>query len=117
MTEQTQQDPRSKHRSEQMPPHEDVGQPGLTAETGPTPDHGEQTWQGHGRLEGRRTLITGGDSGIGRAVAIAFAREGSDVAINYLPEEQEDAEATAELIREAGQQAFLYPQDLSLIHI
>lgn len=112
MTEQIQQDPRSKHRSEQMPPHEDVGQPGLTAETGPTPDHGEQTWQGHGRLEGRRTLITGGDSGIGRAVAIAFAREGSDVAINYLPEEQEDAEATAELIREAGQQAFLYPQDI-----
>lgn len=112
MTEQTQQDPRSKHRSDEMPPHEDVGQPGLTSETGPTPDHGEQTWKGHGRLEGRRTLITGGDSGIGRAVAIAFAREGSDVAINYLPEEQEDAEATASLIREAGRQAFLYPQDI-----
>lgn len=112
MTEQTQQDPRGKHRSDEMPPHEDVGQPGLTSETGPTPDHGEQTWTGHRRLQGRRTLITGGDSGIGRAVAIAFAREGSDVAINYLPEEQEDAEATAELIREAGQQAFLYPQDI-----
>ena len=112
MTEQTQQDPRSKHRSEEMPAHEDIGQPGLTSETEPSPDHGEKTWVGHGRLEGRKTLITGGDSGIGRAVAIAFAREGADVAINYLPEEQEDAESTAALIREAGRQAFLYPQDI-----
>lgn len=76
------------------------------------PDHGESTYQGSGKLTGLRTLITGGDSGIGRAVALAFAREGADVAITYLPEEQDDADATMELVRSAGRAGFAYAADL-----
>ncbi|MDH6182588.1 NAD(P)-dependent dehydrogenase (short-subunit alcohol dehydrogenase family) [Microbacteriaceae bacterium SG_E_30_P1] len=86
-------------------------QPGLTGDTNPAPDHGESSYVGTGKLTGRRALITGGDSGIGRAVAIAFAREGADVAIVHLPEEQEDAASTAELIAEAGRKALLIPGD------
>lgn len=94
-------DPRHAHREEGFPQqHQD--QPGHTDETTPKPDHGEESYVGHGRLEGRRALITGGDSGIGRAAAIAFAREGADVAIAHLPEEQADADETVALIREAG---------------
>lgn len=112
MTTETTQDPRDKYKNDDYPAHEDVGQPGLTDETRPSPDHGEESYVGHRRLEGKKTLITGGDSGIGRAVAIAFAREGSDLAIVYLPEEEEDAQATAELVREAGRKVAIYPQDL-----
>ncbi|MEV4775817.1 SDR family oxidoreductase [Microbacterium sp. LWO13-1.2] len=94
-------DPRTLHTGGPFPPQQQ-DQPGLTDETRPTPDHGESSYVGHGRLEGRRALITGGDSGIGRAVAIAFAREGADVAIVHMTEEQEDADATLEQVRAAG---------------
>ena len=83
-------------------PAQEQSQPGLTGQTLPTPDHGESTYRGSGRLTGRRALITGGDSGIGRAVALAFAREGADVAIAHLPEEQKDADDTLALVRDAG---------------
>ncbi|HWM35206.1 MAG TPA: SDR family oxidoreductase [Pseudolysinimonas sp.] len=87
-------------------------QPGLTGPTEPTPDHGEKTYQGTGRLEGTRALITGGDSGIGRAVAIAYAREGADVAISYLPEEEQDAADTVALIEKAGRRSLTLPGDV-----
>ncbi|MBD7957472.1 SDR family oxidoreductase [Microbacterium sp. Sa4CUA7] len=107
----TTQDPRDKHHDGEFPAQHQQ-QPGLTTETLPTPDHGEQSYRGSGRLEGRRALITGGDSGIGRAVAIAFAREGADVAIAHLPEEQADAEATVALIEDAGRRAVALPGDI-----
>lgn len=87
--------------------------PGLTGSMVPTPDHGEDSYIGSGRLAGLRALITGGDSGIGRAVGIAYAREGADVVLSYLPEEQVDAEATAKLVTDAGQRAVLIPGDLT----
>jgi NAD(P)-dependent dehydrogenase (short-subunit alcohol dehydrogenase family) len=104
-------DPRTQYFSDGFRKQEQ-DQPGLTGPTEPTPDHGETTYVGSGRLTGRHALITGGDSGIGRAVAIAFAREGADVAIVHLPEEQEDAEETAELVRAADRTALLLPGDV-----
>lgn len=104
-------DPRSQHRQDGFPAQRQ-DQPGLTEETRPVPDHGEESYVGHGRLEGRRALITGGDSGIGRAVAIAFAREGADVAIVHMPEEQEDADATIGLVRAEGRQGVSLAGDL-----
>lgn len=86
--------------------------PGVQAQMKPRPDCGEESYVGHGRLKDRKALVTGGDSGIGRAAAIAYAREGADVAINYLPSEQEDAEEVARLIRGAGRKAVLIPGDL-----
>ncbi|WZH53909.1 MAG: SDR family oxidoreductase [Nocardioides alkalitolerans] len=86
--------------------------PGLTAAMDPVPDHGEDTYVGHGRLEGRVALITGGDSGIGRAVALAYAREGADVAFTHLPEEQPDADETARLVEEAGRRVLPLAVDL-----
>ncbi|HLU56346.1 MAG TPA: SDR family oxidoreductase [Pseudonocardia sp.] len=86
--------------------------PGRTGELDVRPDHGEATYRGSGRLEGRKTVITGGDSGIGRAVAIAFAREGADVLLSYLPDEEEDGRETARLVEEAGRQAVPVPGDL-----
>src|SRR5258707_931992 len=78
----------------------------------PRPDHGEKTYQGSGGLAGRKALVTGGDSGMGRAAAIAFAREGADVAINYFPTEEEDAREVIELIEKAGRRGFALPGDL-----
>lgn len=86
--------------------------PGLTAAMDPVPDHGEQTYVGSGRLQGMKALITGGDSGIGRAVAIAYAREGADVAISYLDEEEADAEETAAWVEKAGRRCVRVPADL-----
>src|ERR1700761_7487715 len=78
----------------------------------PAPDHGETSYKGFGRLAGRRALITGADSGIGRAVAIAFAREGADVALNYLPSEEPDAKEVVALIEKAGRKAAPFPGDI-----
>ena len=86
--------------------------PGLAAKMEPRPDHGETTYKGSGRLAGRRALITGGDSGMGRACAIAYAREGCDVAINYLPNEEPDAKEVIELIRAEGRKGIAIPGDL-----
>ena len=104
-------DPRTAHRTEGFPGQQQ-DQPGTNDQITPQPDHGESTYVGTGRLAGRRALITGGDSGIGRAVAIAFAREGADVAIAHMPEEQADADATLELIRDAGRTAVSLAGDL-----
>src|ERR1700712_2236247 len=105
------QDPRSKYPK---PPFRVQSQPwpGLAGQMDPRPDHGETSYVGSGRLSGRKALITGGDSGMGRAAAIAYAREGADVAINYLPEEELDAREVVELIRSAGRKPVAIPGDL-----
>ncbi|MCS5732261.1 SDR family oxidoreductase [Herbiconiux sp. CPCC 203386] len=107
----TPQDPRTQYPQPPFPPQQQEG-PGDIHKMDPAPDHGETTYVGNGRLPGRKALITGADSGIGRAVAIAFAREGADVALSYLPEEQAQAEEVAQLVRDAGRTAVLLPGDL-----
>ena len=96
------------------PPFEKQSQPwpGLASKMNPAPDHGEQSYKGSGRLAGRKALITGGDSGMGRAAAIAFAREGADVAISYYPTEEPDAKEVVDLIRDAGRKAAPLPGDI-----
>ena len=107
----TTQDP----REQQGQPDEGASHlepPGLTGDMREKPDHGEESYRGSGRLEGKRTVVTGGDSGIGRAVALAFAREGADVLISYLPEEDKDARETVRLVEDAGRRAVTVPGDL-----
>jgi NAD(P)-dependent dehydrogenase (short-subunit alcohol dehydrogenase family) len=110
-SEPTMQDPRSKYP---RPPFKPQNQswPGLAGKMNPKPDHGETSYRGSGRLAGRKALITGGDSGMGRATAIAYAREGADVAINYFPSEEPDAREVIQLIKDAGRTGVPIPGDL-----
>lgn len=105
------QDPTTKYPK---PPFKGQSQPwpGLANKMEPKPDHGEESYKGSGRLAGRKALITGGDSGMGRAAAIAYAREGADVAINYLPAEEPDAREVMALIKAEGRKAIAIPGDL-----
>ncbi len=106
----TQQDPTTQYP---QPPfgEQKIQPPGLESEMSPKPDYGEETYRGSGRLEGKKAIITGGDSGIGRAVALAFAREGADVLISYLDEEH-DADETARVVEAAGRSAVKVPGDI-----
>jgi NAD(P)-dependent dehydrogenase (short-subunit alcohol dehydrogenase family) len=105
-------DPR---QARHMPPlpRQEQDPPGHETKMSPKPDHGEETYVGHGKLAGKVALVTGADSGIGRAVALAFAREGADVGIGFLDSEQDDARETERLVRQAGQRALLLPGDIS----
>ena len=107
----TLEDPTAKYPK---PPFQPQSQewPGLASKMNPRPDHGEKSYKGSGRLKGRKALITGGDSGMGRAAAIAFAREGADVAINYYPTEEPDAQEVIALIKAEGRKAIAIPGDL-----
>lgn len=111
MTSEKLQDPTTKYPK---PPFKSQEQPwpGLASKMEPRPDHGEKSYKGSGRLMGRKALITGGDSGMGRAAAIAYAREGADVAINYFPTEEPDAQEVIALIKAEGRKAIALPGDL-----
>ncbi|NWK83216.1 SDR family oxidoreductase [Staphylococcus sp. GSSP0090] len=105
------QDPRTKFSNKDFPKQEQPV-PGLQSKLDPKPDCGETSYTGYGRLKNYKMLVTGGDSAIGRAGAIAYAKEGADVAINYLPSEQEDAEEVQQVIEAAGRKAVLIPGDI-----
>ena len=105
------QDPTTKYPRPPYPQQEQTW-PGLASQMNPRPDHGEMSYRGSGRLAGRRALVTGGDSGMGRAAAIALAREGADVAINYLPYEEPDAREVIGFIKSAGRTGLAIPGDL-----
>lgn len=106
------QDPREQYPKPPFPRQPQTA-PGLVARMDPAPDHGEASYKGSGKLLGRKALITGGDSGIGRAVAIAYAREGADVAIGYLPSEEKDAAEVIALVEAEGRKALALPGDVS----
>lgn len=108
-------DPKTRYRTEPFAEQKQPW-PALASRMDPPPDHGEQSYKGTGRLLGRKALITGGDSGIGRAVAIVYAREGADVAINYFPTEEPDAMEVVELIRNAGRRAVALPADIRTLN-
>ena len=108
----TMQDPREQYPQPPFP-EQPQPEPGLAKRMDPKPDHGETSYRGAGKLQGRRALITGGDSGIGRAAAIAFAREGADVAISYLDAEQPDADEVIKLIEAEGRKALALPGDIT----
>ncbi len=99
----TMQDPSQQYPKPKFAPQQQPG-PGLARDMDPKPDHGEQIYRGTGRLTGRKAVITGADSGIGRAVAIAFAREGADIVLSYLPQEEADAKEVVALVEQAGAQ-------------
>ena len=110
----TRQDPAQQYPQPEYPEQDQRDQhPGLEGEMRPEPDYGYDTYRGLGRLEDQAAVITGGDSGIGRAVALAFAREGADVLISYLSEEEPDAQETAQVVEEAGKKAIKVPGDIS----
>ena len=106
------QDPRTQYPKPPFP-KQPQSAPGLASKMDPKPDHGETSYRGHGRLVGRKALVTGADSGIGRAAAIAFAREGADVAIVYLPSEEPDAKEVIALIEAEGRKAVALPGDIT----
>ena len=108
----TMQEPRKQYPQPPFP-RQPQDAPGLASAMDPKPDHGEASYVGHGRLKGRKALVTGADSGIGRAAAIAFAREGADVALSYVESEMADAKAVAELIEADGRKAVLLPGDIT----
>lgn len=106
------QDPRTQYPQPPFP-RQPQPVPGLASDMDPKPDHGETSYVGAGKLKGRKALITGGDSGVGRAAAIAYAREGADVAISYLETEQSDADEVIKLIEAEGRTAAALPGDIT----
>ena len=110
----TQQDPTQQYPQPEFPEQDQRDQhPGIESQMEPKPDYGYETYRGYGRLEGKAAIVTGADSGIGRAVALAFAREGADVVISYLQEEEPDAQETAQVVEDAGKKAVKVPGDIS----
>jgi NAD(P)-dependent dehydrogenase (short-subunit alcohol dehydrogenase family) len=106
------QDPTTQYPKADFPEQEQ-SEPGLAKAMEPKPDHGEETYMGTGRLQGRKALITGADSGIGRATAIAFAREGADIVMNYLPEEEPDAQEVVKILEETGRKVVCVPGNIA----
>ncbi|MFD9108466.1 SDR family oxidoreductase [Streptomyces bottropensis] len=111
MSDDERQNPVERHPRPDFP-QQDQGHPGWTGAMDPPPDHGEDSYRGSGLLKDRKAVLTGGDSGIGRAVALAYAREGADVLFTHLPEEAEDARETSRLVEDAGRKAIAVPCDI-----